>query len=53
MWISWTLGWQSIAQTSTKQQVFRMIQTYLPGKVPVLQRTNSNLDVAYVLLQSV
>ena len=28
MWISWTLGSQSIAQTSTSKQVFRRIQVY-------------------------
>ena len=28
MWISWTLGLQSAAQTSTKKQVVRMIQAY-------------------------
>ena len=28
MWISWTLGLQSIAHTSTNKQMFWMIQAY-------------------------
>ena len=48
MWISWTLGLQSIAQTSTNKQVFRTIQAYQffnkPGHkwsiiVPMAQET--------------
>ena len=28
MWISWTLGLQSIAQTGTNKRVFRVLQPY-------------------------
>ena len=35
MWISWTLGLQSIAQTNTNKQVFRMIRVYRFSHEPV------------------
>ena len=35
MLISWTLGLQSIAQTNTNKQVFRMIQVYQLFNEPV------------------
>ena len=35
MWISWTLGLQSIAQTSTNKQDYQMIQAYQRFNEPV------------------
>ena len=41
MWISWTLGLQSIAQTSTNKQVFRMNQVHQFFNEPCSSRTTA------------
>ena len=50
MWISWTLGLQSIAQTSTDRQVFRMSQAdkFFNEQVPNLCIT---VPMAHGMLQ--
>ena len=40
MWMSWTLGLQSIAQTSTSKQEYRMIQAHQSSNKAVV---NSSL----------
>ena len=48
MWIRGTLGLQSIAQTSTNKQVFRMIQVdqYFNEPVPYSSRTTALYNAA-------